>query len=162
MTIYKYEDGKITTEYGKNFDGTYPEITFPSPEEVVEYIDNADTWDCVDHGVYRELCDEVGLDSDDYDEYDDLMEDVRARIKPKRRLAIVYCVYCGESAKKNSGDCDIFYDRLPEHFTLDQAIKKANTDWRAMHWRDRKKERLFLCVINDYTEDILDVIKDYE
>ena len=162
MAIYKYEDGKITTEYGKNFDGTYPDITFPSLEEIVQYIDNLNRWDDVEPKLYEELCEEVGLDSDDYDDYGDLMEDVRARIKPKRRLAIVSCVYRGEAAKKNGEGCDIFFDRLPEHFTLDQAIKKATTDWRAMHWRDRQKERLSLCVINDHTEDILDVIKDYE
>lgn len=162
MGIYKYEDGSIGTAYEKNFDGEYPEVDFPSLEEVVEYIENADTWDCVDHGVYRELCDEVGLDCDDYDDPEALMEDVRARMEPQRRFAVVSYVYRGEAAKKNGEGCDIFYDRLPENFTIDQAVEKADTEWESLHWRDKQKERISLCIINNYTEDILDVVKEYE
>ena len=162
MAIYKYSDGTITTEYEKTFEGERPEVSFPSLEEVVEYIDNLNRWDDVEPELYEELCEEVGLNYSDYDNPDDMMDDIGARMEPQRRFAVVSYVYSGEAAKKNGEGCDIFYDRLPENFTIDQAVEKADTEWDAMHWRDRQKERLSLCVINDYTEDILDVIKEYE
>lgn len=162
MAIYKYEDGEISTEYGKNFDGTYPEVTFPSLEEVVEYIDSADRWDSVENGVYVELCDAVGLNYYDYDDPDDMMEAVRAEMKRHRKLAIVSDVYKSETAKMKDGDRDTFFDILPEEDTLDQAIEKADTEWKSLHWRDRRQQRLFLCALDREDDAIVDVIKKYE
>lgn len=113
MAIYKYEDGSIGTAYEKNFDGEYPEVSFPSLEEVVEYIDNLNRWDDVEPELYEELCEEVGLNYSDYDDPDDMMEAVRAEMKRHRKLAIVSDVYK-------------FFDILPEEDTLDQAIEKAD------------------------------------
>ena len=77
MSIYKYEDGTITTEYGKDFDGSYPEVDFPGIQEVIQYIEDVPSWDAVDEGVYKELCDELGLDYSDYDDPDKLFDAIK-------------------------------------------------------------------------------------
>lgn len=161
MAIYKYEDGSIGTAYEKNFDGEYPEVSFPSLEEVVEYIDNLNRWDDVEPELYEELCEEVGLNYSDYDDPDDMMEAVRAEMKRHRKLAIVSDVYKSETAKMKNGDRDTFFDILPEEDTLDQAIEKADAAWKSLHWRDKRKQRLFLCAL-DRDDDVIDVIKKFE
>lgn len=162
MAIYKYEDGTITTEYDKTFEGERPEVTFPSLEEVVEYIDNLNRWDDVEPELYEELCDEVGLNYSDYDDPDDMMEAVRAEMKRHRKLAIVSDVYKSETAKMKDGDRDTFFEMLPEEDTLEQAIEKADTEWESLHWRDRRQQRLFLCALDREDDAIVDVIKKYE
>ena len=77
MSIYKYEDGTITTAYGRNYDGSKPDVSFPSIEEVIQYIEKASSWDAVDEGVYKELCEELGLDYQDYDDPDTLFDDIK-------------------------------------------------------------------------------------
>lgn len=162
MGIYKYSDGTITTEYEKTFEGERPEVSFPSLEEVVEYIDNLNRWDDVEPELYEELCEEVGLNCQDYYDMDEMMEDVKAEMKRQRKLAIVSDVYKSETAKMKDGDRDTFFDILPEEDTLDQAIEKADTAWKSLHWRDRRQQRLFLCALDREDDAIVDVIKKYE
>jgi len=78
------------------------------------------------------------------------------------RLALVSFVYNGEAAKRKNGDCDIFFDVLPENETLERAMEKADIAWESLHWRDKRKQRLSLCIVDKDTEEILESLKDYE
>ena len=59
-------------------------------------------------------------------------------------------------------DCDIFFDVLPENETLERAMEKADIAWESLHWRDKRKQRLSLCIVDKDTEEILESLKDYE
>lgn len=79
-----------------------------------------------------------------------------------KRFALVSFVYKGETAKRNNRGCDIFFDVLPENETLERAMEKADIAWESLHWRDKRKQRLSLYVVDKDTEEILESVKDYE
>lgn len=70
--IYKHEDGTINTFYQKG-----ETVEYPSDEEVIKYIDNAESWDAVDNEVYEELCERLGINSSEFDDPDFLFEDIK-------------------------------------------------------------------------------------
>lgn len=71
------EDGTLTLGY-PNMDVEDFEVI--SPEEVLEIIDNADTWDAVDADIYRALCELVGLKYENFDDPDILFDALKSRI----------------------------------------------------------------------------------
>lgn len=62
--IYKHEDGTIE---------------YPSDEEVIEYIDNAESLDAIDKEVYEELCKRLGIDSSEFDDPDNLFIEIQTQ-----------------------------------------------------------------------------------
>lgn len=72
--IYKHEDGTINTFYQKG-----ETVEYPSDEEVIKYIDNADSWDAVDNEVYEELCERLGIDSSEFDDPDSLFIEIQTQ-----------------------------------------------------------------------------------
>ena len=72
--IYKHEDGTISTFYQKG-----ETVEYPSDEEVIKYIDNAESWDVVDKEVYEELCKRLGIDSSEFDDPDNLFIEIQTQ-----------------------------------------------------------------------------------
>lgn len=72
--IYKHEDGTISTFYQKG-----EIVEYPSDEEVIKYIDNAESWDAVDKEVYEELCKRLGIDSSEFDDPDNLFIEIQTQ-----------------------------------------------------------------------------------
>lgn len=72
--IYKHEDGTINTFYQKG-----ETVEYPSDKEVIEYIDNAESWDAVDEEVYEELCKRLGIDISKFDDPDDLFIEIQTQ-----------------------------------------------------------------------------------
>ena len=72
--IYKHEDGTISTSYQKG-----ETVEYPSDEEVIKYIDNAESWDAVDKEVYEELCKRLGIDSSEFDDPDNLFIEIQTQ-----------------------------------------------------------------------------------
>lgn len=73
--IYKHEDGTINTFYQKG-----ETVEYPNDEEIIEYIDNAESWDAVDEEVYEELCKRLGIDSSKFDDPDNLFIEIQTQI----------------------------------------------------------------------------------
>lgn len=75
MAIYKHSDGTINTiAPEKNIEGDY--WNYAKVDEVLEQIDRADTWDIIDDDTYTQLCEELGLNYEDYDDPDKLFNDM--------------------------------------------------------------------------------------
>ena len=72
--IYKHKDGTINTFYQKG-----ETVEYPSDEEVIKYIDNAESWDAVDKEVYEELCKRLGIDSSEFDDPDNLFIEIQTQ-----------------------------------------------------------------------------------
>lgn len=72
--IYKHEDGTINTFYQKG-----ETVEYPNDEEIIEYIDNAESWDAVDEEVYEELCKRLGIDSSKFDDPDNLFIEIQTQ-----------------------------------------------------------------------------------
>ena len=72
--IYNHEDGTISTFYQKG-----ETVEYPSDEEVIKYIDNAESWDAVDKKVYKELCKRLGIDSSEFDDPDNLFIEIQTQ-----------------------------------------------------------------------------------
>ena len=72
--IYKHEDGTINTFYQKG-----ETVEYPSDKEVIEYIDNAESWDAVDEEVYEELCKRLGIYISKFDDPDDLFIEIQTQ-----------------------------------------------------------------------------------
>ena len=72
--IYKHEDGTISTFYQKG-----EKVEYPSDEEVIKYIDNAESWDAVDKEVYEELCKRLEIDSSEFDDPDNLFIEIQTQ-----------------------------------------------------------------------------------
>lgn len=72
--IYKHEDGTINTFYQKG-----ETVEYPRDEEVIKYIDNAESWDAVDKEVYEELCKRLGIDSNEFDDPDNLFIEIQTQ-----------------------------------------------------------------------------------
>lgn len=49
--------------------------------EILKAIDEAPSWDSVKKEVYEYLCEQVGLDYDDYDDPDKLYDDLDEKIR---------------------------------------------------------------------------------
>ena len=77
--IYKHEDGTISTFYQKG-----ETVEYPSDEEVIKYIDNAESWDAVDNEVYEELCKRLGIDSSEFDDPDNLFIEIQTQFIYKK------------------------------------------------------------------------------
>ena len=72
--IYKHEDGTISTFYQKG-----ETVEYPSDEEVIKYIDNAESWDAIDKEVYEELCKRLGIDNSEFDDPDNLFIEIQTQ-----------------------------------------------------------------------------------
>ncbi len=140
MGIYKYEDGTITTFYGRKEDGSKPKITFPSVDEVIEYIDKAPSWDSVDAEVYEELCEELDLDYHSYDDPDKLFDDIKKaaaeKIEMKGRVESILYNYPNNYIRIDDGYTDMikrgeeWLDRLSEEELSETAtLEKSGADY---------------------------------
>ncbi|KAA9238605.1 MULTISPECIES: hypothetical protein [Aerococcus] len=57
------------------------EYQYMEAKEILQAIEEAETWDMVDVEVYEDLCDRVGLDYDAFDDPDELFEALAERIE---------------------------------------------------------------------------------